>query len=79
MNKPKKVIIIGSGVGGSAKGALLSKKKEYHVTLIEKTKLIGGRFATYEKDGFKLDIGCHMLANCDKGPLGKVLDRKSVV
>jgi phytoene dehydrogenase-like protein len=42
--------------------------------LIEKSDLIGGRFATYDKDGFKLDVGCHMLANCDKGPFGKVLD-----
>ena len=71
--KTKQVVIIGSGVGGSAIGALLAKKEEFLVTLIEKTKFIGGRFATYEKEGFKLDIGCHMLANCDKGPLGKVL------
>lgn len=46
MNIPIKVIVIGSGVGGIAIGALLAKKKEYSVTLIEKTKLIGGRFAT---------------------------------
>ena len=69
----KTVIVIGSGIGGSAVGALLSTKN-YEVTVYEKNNLIGGRFATYERDGFKLDVGCHMLANCDKGRLGQVLD-----
>ncbi len=67
------VIVIGSGIGGSAVGALLANKG-HRVTLYEKSNLIGGRFATYERDGFKLDVGCHMIANCDKGRLGKVLD-----
>ncbi|MBU2547378.1 MAG: NAD(P)/FAD-dependent oxidoreductase [Proteobacteria bacterium] len=70
----KEVVIIGSGVGGSAVGALLAQTHEYRVTLLEKSRLIGGRFATYDKEGFKLDVGCHMLANCDKGRLGRVLD-----
>lgn len=72
--EPRHAIIIGSGVGGSAIGALLSSKENFKVTLLEQSNLIGGRFATYEKDGFKMDIGCHLLANCDKGPLGKVLE-----
>lgn len=72
--KSRHVVIIGSGVGGSAIGALLSSQENYRVTLLEQSSLIGGRFATYEKDGFKMDVGCHLLANCDKGPLGKVLE-----
>lgn len=70
----KDVIIIGSGVAGSAVGALLANTGRFNVTLIEKSNLIGGRFATYSKDGFNLDVGCHMLANCDKGPFGRVLN-----
>lgn len=67
------VVIIGSGIGGSAVGALLANTGRFNVTLIEKSGLIGGRFASYKKNGFKLDIGCHMLANCDKGPFGRAL------
>jgi hypothetical protein len=65
------VIVIGSGVGGSAVGALLANTGKYRVTLIEKSGLIGGRFASYDKDGFRLDVGCHMLANCDRGLFGR--------
>ncbi|MGV8080146.1 MAG: phytoene desaturase family protein [Syntrophales bacterium] len=68
------VIVIGSGVGGSAVGALLANTGKYRVTLIEKSGLIGGRFASYDKDGFRLDVGCHMLANCDRGLFGRALE-----
>lgn len=70
----KHAVIIGSGIGGSAIGALLASQLGYKITLIEKSNLIGGRFAGFEKDGFKTDFGCHMLANSDKGKLGQVLD-----
>ncbi len=69
----KKVVIIGSGIGGSGVGALLAHSGNYEVSLYERNKLIGGRFASYEKDGFKLDIGCHLIANCDQGTLGRIL------
>ncbi|MDD5224392.1 MAG: NAD(P)/FAD-dependent oxidoreductase [bacterium] len=69
----KKVVIIGSGIGGSGVGALLAHSGNYEVSLYERNKLIGGRFASYEKDGFKFDIGCHLIANCDKGALGRIL------
>jgi len=69
----KRVVIIGSGIGGSAVGALLAHTRSYEISLYERNKLIGGRFASYEKDGFKLDIGCHLIANCDKGNLGQIL------
>lgn len=64
-------IIIGSGCGGAAAAALMS----YHgdkTLLVEKNKLIGGRAALFERDGFKLDHG-HILARCHKGPHGEVL------
>ncbi|MCX5866365.1 MAG: NAD(P)/FAD-dependent oxidoreductase [Proteobacteria bacterium] len=69
----KKVVIIGSGIGGSGVGALLAHSGAYEVSLYERNKLIGGRFASYEKEGFKIDIGCHLIANCDKGALGQIL------
>jgi phytoene dehydrogenase-like protein len=71
----KRVVIIGSGIGGSAVGALLAHTGAYEVSLYESNKLIGGRFASYVKEGFKIDIGCHLIANCDKGALGEILNR----
>ncbi len=66
-------IIIGSGIGGSALGAILAKNG-LKVLLLEKNKLIGGRCSTYEKDGFKIDVGVHGFCRSFKGPLGRVLE-----
>jgi len=70
----KKVLIIGSGIGGSGIGALLINTGKYSVELFEKNSLIGGRFSTYEKNGWKLDIGCHLVANCENGTIGWILN-----
>ncbi|NVM52715.1 MAG: NAD(P)/FAD-dependent oxidoreductase [Candidatus Helarchaeota archaeon] len=69
-----KVNIVGSGVGGSGVGALLANAG-FDVELFEKNSLPGGRFCTYEKEGFNLDVGCHIIGNCEKGTLGEILDR----
>ena len=71
----KEVLIIGSGIGGSALGALLANDGRFNVTLVEKSDLIGGRYASFEKDAFKLDIGCHTIANAEKGKLASVLEK----
>ncbi len=65
------VIVIGTGCGGSAAGALLSYLG-YRTLIVEKNNYVGGKTATYEKDGFKLDHG-HVLMSCEKGPHGEVL------
>ncbi len=70
----KKAVVIGSGIGGSGVAALLQHSGEYDVDLFEKNGVIGGRFASYWKDGFRLDVGCHLIANCDKGSLGEILN-----
>ncbi|MFX1337909.1 MAG: phytoene desaturase family protein [Promethearchaeota archaeon] len=70
----KKVLIIGSGIGGSGIGALLINTGKYDIELFEKNSLIGGRFSTYEKNGWKLDIGCHLVANCENGSIGWILN-----
>ena len=69
----KKTLIIGSGIGGSGIGALLSNTDEFEVEIFEKNSLIGGRFSTYEKNGWKLDVGCHLVANCENGTIGWIL------
>ncbi len=69
----KKVAVIGSGIGGSGIAALLAHSGDYEVDLYEKNKLIGGRFASYFKEGFRMDIGCHLIANGDNGTMGDIL------
>ncbi len=76
----KKIIIIGSGIGGSGIGALISKETNHRVSLFEKNKIIGGRCASYKKKDDEgrdwiFDIGCHIISTCDKGPLGEILNR----
>ena len=70
----KKINIVGSGIGGSGVGALLANIG-FNVELFEKNSLPGGRFCTYEKEGFHIDVGCHMLANCESGTCGTILDQ----
>jgi len=52
----KKVVIIGSGLGGLST-ALRLAKKGYDVTILEKHITPGGRLNVLEKDGFKFDLG----------------------
>ena len=64
-------IVIGTGCGGSGTAALLSSMGA-KVLLLERSRDIGGRTATYEKEGFKLDHG-HIVMRSHKGPHGEVL------
>jgi len=74
------IVIIGSGIGGSGIGALISSEKKHNITLLEQSDLIGGRCASYKRvdDNSRewvFDVGCHIFSNCDKGPLGEILNR----
>jgi phytoene dehydrogenase-like protein len=71
MAKKADTVIIGGGVGGSALGALLSAKGQ-KVILLERNSIIGGRCASYERDGFVIDVGVHLFGLSGKGPLGEV-------
>ncbi|MEW6442740.1 MAG: NAD(P)/FAD-dependent oxidoreductase [bacterium] len=70
-----KAIVIGSGIGGSGAGALMAARLGMEVELYERNALIGGRFASYEREGFRLDIGCHAIGNSQRGTLGRILDQ----
>ncbi|MBC2716294.1 MAG: NAD(P)/FAD-dependent oxidoreductase [Desulfobacteraceae bacterium] len=72
----KKVVVIGSGVGGSAIAALLAKQgAEVHV--FERNNFLGGKAASYVRDGFTCDMGIHYTARGDNGPLGIVAKKVS--
>ena len=52
----KKVAIIGSGFAGLSAASFMAKAG-YHVTVLEKNKLPGGRASQLKVDGFSFDMG----------------------
>jgi phytoene desaturase len=52
----KRVIVIGAGFSGLAASALMAKEG-YNVTLLEKNDQPGGRARSWEKNGFRFDMG----------------------
>lgn len=67
----KKIVVIGTGMGGSAVSALLAKEGA-KVTVLERNSYPGGKAASFERDGFIYDTGVHWLARGNKGPMGEV-------
>jgi len=55
-------------------GALLSAAGQ-KVFLAEKNSVIGGRCASYQRDGFVIDVGVHLFGLGESGPLGEVCRR----
>jgi prolycopene isomerase len=68
------VVVVGSGIGGSACAALLAKAG-LRTLLVEKNPRIGGSCGWYDKRGFRVDYGTHMFTRGDRGPLGQALRR----
>jgi len=69
--KDKKVVVIGTGIGGSGIAALLAKEGA-KVLVLERNDYPGGKAATFERDGFRYDTGVHWVARGEKGPLGEI-------
>lgn len=67
----RKVVVIGSGVGGAGIAALLAKRG-WSVTVLERNAFPGGKAASFEKDGFTFDLGVHYTGRGEKGPLGRI-------
>ncbi|MEN8243468.1 MAG: FAD-dependent oxidoreductase [Thermodesulfobacteriota bacterium] len=74
MNHDFDAIIIGSGIGGSAVGALLAHAG-WKILIIEKNKIVGGRCTSYAKDGFTVDLGIHLFGVGNRGALGDICRR----
>ena len=56
------IVIIGSGLGGLTAASFLSRKG-YKTLVVESRSRIGGRFSTFEYEGFKLPTGAILIPN----------------
>ncbi|MBN2169013.1 MAG: NAD(P)/FAD-dependent oxidoreductase [Actinobacteria bacterium] len=70
----KKVVVIGSGVGGSGVAALL-QNNGFDVTVLEKNPYYGGKCHSFEKNDFIVDSGVHMYSTGEAGPLQEINSR----
>ncbi|TFG05984.1 MAG: NAD(P)/FAD-dependent oxidoreductase [Promethearchaeota archaeon] len=68
------VIMIGTGIGGSACAALLAHAG-FKVLILEKNKLVGGMSSSYEKEGFIIDSAIHVFSSGIQGRFGKILKK----
>jgi len=66
-------IVIGGGIGGLAFGALACSRLGKKVLILEKNNAVGGRLYSFQREGFTLDIGAHVISQSEKGPLGPIL------
>ncbi len=55
-----RVAVVGAGVGGLAVAARLAVKG-HQVTVFEQGPRVGGKLVTYERDGFRFDLGPSLL------------------
>ena len=74
MSNQYDAIVIGSGIGGGAIGALLAHAG-WNVLLLERNKHIGGRCISYERNGVMMDLGWHFYCLGKVGPLQEVCNR----
>lgn len=71
IEKRKKCVIIGSGLGGLSCGAVLSSNG-YDVTVLEQQAQTGGCLQCFYRNGVKFETGMHFIGSADRG---QVLDR----
>ena len=70
----KRVVIIGSGLGGLSCGVVLAKNG-YEVTVLEKGAQIGGCLQCFTRHGAKFETGMHFIGSAAKGQtLSRLMD-----
>ena len=69
----KKVVVIGTGIGGAGVAPLLAKEGA-DVTVLERSSFPGGKAASFEREGFIYDTGVHWVARGERGPIGEIAD-----
>jgi phytoene dehydrogenase-like protein len=69
--KDKKVIIVGAGIGGAGLAALLAKDGVKPI-VFERNAFVGGKAGSIEHEGCLFDVGVHISARGEKGPLAQL-------
>src|SRR4030042_1473561 len=83
MPMPKKdkeiydAIIIGAGIGGLVCGCYLAKAG-HRVLIVEKHSKPGGYCTSFDRKGYKFDVGVHYIGGVKRGVLAKILDELAI-
>jgi len=72
MSEKYDVVIIGAGIGGLVCGCYLAKAG-LKVLIVEKNDKPGGYCSSFERDGYRFDVGVRYLGGVKRGVLGKIL------
>jgi len=72
LGEPKRVVVLGAGVGGLAAGYFLVRTGKFEVVVLEQAPVIGGMCASFEHQGFMLDYGAHKLYSVIPGILDEI-------
>lgn len=72
MSEKYDVAIIGAGIGGLVCGCYLAKAG-LKVIIVEQQNKPGGYCTSFERDGYRFDVGVHYLGGVKRGILGKIL------
>ncbi len=70
----KKIVIVGTGIGGAGCAALLAKEG-LSVTALERNDFPGGKAASFDRESYVYDTGVHCVGGGERGPLGKINSR----
>jgi phytoene dehydrogenase-like protein len=73
MSEKYDVIIIGAGIGGLTCGCYLAKSG-LKTLILEQHSIPGGYCTSFQRKGYRFDVGVHYLSSVKRGVLGKVLD-----
>lgn len=73
MKEKYDVVIIGTGIGGLICGCYLAKAG-LKTLIVEQHDKPGGYCTSFQRKGFKFDVGVHYLGGIKRGILGKILE-----
>lgn len=71
------VVIIGSGIGGLVCGCYLAKSG-FKVLIAEQHNKPGGYCTSFEKQGYRFDVGIHYLGGIKKGMLSRIINELQI-